>query len=351
MKRKRRIAFDEAYYSCDRYLSPLERKTIDDQVNQLSPGDRQKLDGFLSKARVWKRAFEITVTPLSVDQSRFALRPGLIQLLDVQCFQFAHSNFLTTEGQNFVASWMGLMLDPAATSQAIRNIRLHEQRLLGVAWWDLFLCFRELQLLKNPSPTLAKVFKSYILHGPKTQIGDVVMGRLVRYEDFREMLRELHLECGSGETLDDKIESLCLKYPGKSWLLPECFRALHLHKWAMWATFSRSLDETDPFGGLRGKRARHIACLLGLDPKPKPSGGWLRMRYRLPQGVSPYFPTVADAYATGFATSYQFLPARTGAPYGETLPCPERRNCSGLPECIHEPVPADCLIGPMERLS
>ena len=121
------------------------------------------------------------------------------------------------------------------------------------------------------------------------------------------------------------------------------WRGHPLGQYLSWSTFHRRHRKGGgPVQCLRGKGRRNVRRLLGLDPED--DGVLLLFEYSLPDGISPRFPTVAEAYA-GSKWNHWFRPSPLDEPYGLTLPWGGRGG--GRPEAVHEVPLADHLTSPI----
>lgn len=113
----------------------------------------------------------------------------------------------------------------------------------------------------------------------------------------------------------------------------------------MWATFdyddSTSSFSTDPFVGMPPD-ADAIRAHLGLSANDA-GKDLLLFVYNLPGGMTPRFPTVAEAYA-GDDWSYYFRPARGAERWGYTMTWNLSPSPVPRPEVVHEPVTGDSLV-------
>lgn len=113
----------------------------------------------------------------------------------------------------------------------------------------------------------------------------------------------------------------------------------------MWATFdyddSTSSFGPDPFAGM-SPDADDIRAHLGLSANDA-GKDLLLFVYNLPAGVTPRFPTIAEAYA-GDDWSYYFRPARGAERWGYTMTWNLSPSPAPRPEVVHEPVTGDNLV-------
>jgi len=119
----------------------------------------------------------------------------------------------------------------------------------------------------------------------------------------------------------------------------------------MWGTFNLDpasglpLNGSNPFRHMP-RDADGIRAQLGLS-KNDAGKDLLLFVYTLPSGVSPRFPTIADAYA-GDAWPYYFRPAREMEAYGFTMTWDTTPPLPSSPEVVHEPVTGDNLVEKIE---
>ena len=116
----------------------------------------------------------------------------------------------------------------------------------------------------------------------------------------------------------------------------------------MWGTFDPQDSRRDPFVAMAS--ARDLACRLALGWTDNPREVWIIL-YRLSDTAMPKIPTLA--HAASLYTSRDgvrkggwhrhFQPAPPGSPWGRLRPVQEFRCEKGLPETVHEPVPAECV--------
>ena len=106
-----------------------------------------------------------------------------------------------------------------------------------------------------------------------------------------------------------------------------------LANYTMWATFDLRDSSQDPFAALFPD-ADAIRIRLGLNrDEAEKKKDLLLFVYRLPRGVHPYFPTIADGYASP-TWAMRFLPARDGCRCGFTWPWKEDETPA--PEVVHK---------------
>lgn len=115
----------------------------------------------------------------------------------------------------------------------------------------------------------------------------------------------------------------------------------------MWATFDRDDPTHNPLRGLPNS-VRGIRACLGLSQARK-RDPLVILRYRLPSGVEPRFPTVATACAASPWGEY-WAPADPGEPHGWTQPWPEHPHAHRCPEVVHEPVTGAALALKMKMV-
>lgn len=119
---------------------------------------------------------------------------------------------------------------------------------------------------------------------------------------------------------------------------------IDLGEYLMWATFDEENSSKHPFSGFNPRGADTIRARLGLNPD-EAGKEMLLFVYRLPDGVIPLFPTIADAYS-GNGWLWYFRPASPGATSGHTMPWEAKlKTC---PEVVHMPVNGNVLMAKIE---
>jgi hypothetical protein len=355
-----RIPFSKAYEQYAEGKAPDRRTDLENQFQRFAAAEWGELNALLLKPEIWFTAFDIASTALSEKLINVMKRPHVHFLLRTQTFAISHRELLTPDGSRIVLGHMGNFIDKEANEQAIENIQLKERKLFGIAWWQLFVCLLNSTLDRDATErSLAEVFQIYALHGPEIfKTKKPLMGRVLGREQFRAILEASGID-GTDKDLTKIITKLCHKprsHRSAKWKVPKHLEHVPLGRWVMWATYSESNPDSDPFAQVTTDDQLRtddctLPCRLGLPTNPKASGGWLIFRYRLPSEVSVYCPTVADAYAGGIRRCCQFRPASEDAETGRTRPCPDcAERKLGLPECVHAPVEALYLVAPVETL-
>jgi hypothetical protein len=128
------------------------------------------------------------------------------------------------------------------------------------------------------------------------------------------------------------------------------WRDFRLATYVMWSTFAP--DGGRPFDGLQ-RSARHLRATFGLT-QVDADAPLLLLEYILPDGVVPRLPTVVEAYA-GDEWLYYFRPAtevEIEDGYSRTYVWDElaRREHTGRPEVVHEPVTGHVLTSEIEEV-
>jgi len=115
----------------------------------------------------------------------------------------------------------------------------------------------------------------------------------------------------------------------------------------VWATFNSDDSQQDPCGCMPNEAATVCAC-LALD-KRSLDKELLALRYRLPGGISPWFPTVVAAAASR-GWNEHWRPADEGEPHGWTEPWPGYGDTTPCPEVVHERITGECMVYPIRTI-
>ena len=189
---------------------------------------------------------------------------------------------------------------------------------------------------------LATAFRNYLLQS--SPIGPPIpfpLGRALTKERYIDILKyqfSFNTRFEAEQFLDDLLIQSATVDSNRASLRGRMFG------WngrIMWATFDllpdKSISGRDPFTQMAAD-ADGIRGQLGLDPN-EAGKDILLFVYNLPHGITPYFPTIAEAYA-GDVWYWYFRPAGEFENWGYTMTWP---SCplATCPELIHEAITAD----------
>lgn len=112
-------------------------------------------------------------------------------------------------------------------------------------------------------------------------------------------------------------------------------------RYSLWATFNRANPAANPFEAMPPS-APHLTNRLGL-----PSRGYdlFKLAYSLPAGVTPRFPTVADAYV-GDDWPLLYRASTHADTCGWTMP--RTSQAKPCPEVVHEAITGATLEAPVQ---
>jgi hypothetical protein len=240
------------------------------------------------------------------------------------------------------------MLSGAGAAQRQFVLNLDADCHLCEAAWETIreVLLRDIPTAADLQTALRDACRRHMLQGDPIVVPfPASLGRAVTRDAFADVMRYQFVFNTAGEEdqfMDDLLEPRATAADNRAQLGG---KLLARGGRVMWATFDYEAGTStfgpDPFAGIRPE-ADAVRAHLGLSTNDA-GKDLLLFVYTLPAGVTPRFPTIAEAYA-GDDWSYYFRPARDGERWGYTMTWNVTPSPTPRPELVHEPVTGDNLV-------